>query len=158
MGFFLPHFDGKLSLGKQPIEQLCCINYQLALHADRYETFVKTLSLLIARSTSEVMVACLIVIIRVVTKLAILVAIFVIVRLFILWLQSAFCVVLALRAETRLCLAHFIELRVVVIVRIILEDLILLVLEVLVLKFLDDLLLLGTTLAILQIVHVKFVL
>jgi len=102
------------------------------------------------------------VVIRVITDVAVAIAIFItlfiVVRLFIIRLKAAFSLVLTLGTEASLGLPHLIELRVVLVIRIVLENLIFLVLQVLVLQFLDNLLLLGAALAILEVVHVEFIL
>ena len=104
------------------------------------------------------MVAGIIIVFLIITKVTVLVTLIIIVRLFIVWLQTSLTRVLALRAETSLGLAHLIKFGIIAIVHIILKDLILLVLQVLVLQFLDDLLLLCAPLVVLQIVHVQLIL
>ena len=104
------------------------------------------------------MVAGIIIVFLIITKVTVLVTLIIIVRLFIVWLQTPLTRVLALRAETSLGLAHLIKFGIIAIVHIILKDLILLVLQVLVLQFLDDLLLLCAPLVVLQIVHVQLIL
>lgn len=98
------------------------------------------------------------IIIRVVTNVTVFVSLFIIVALFVIRFKAAFLLILGLGAEACFGLAHFIELRVILVVRVVLKDLILLVFQVLVLQFLDDLLLLSAALAVLEVVHVQLIL
>ena len=104
------------------------------------------------------MVTSIVLVIRIAIKLAVLITFIIFVRIIVFRLESSFSVVLTLSSETCLGLTHFVELLVNLIFSVFLEDLILLVLEMLVFQFLDYLLLFGTTLSILQIVHVELVL
>ena len=108
---------------------------------------------------SEVVITLIIfVIFLVVTELTIIIAFIFLIRIIVFRLKTTLRLILALRSETSLRLAHLIELCGTLIIRVVFEELVLLVLQVLILKFLDHLLLLCTTLAILQIVHVELVL
>ena len=148
---------------------VCVCLSGLVLYCDQCCSLNCALQLYPANETvsSEVVVASVVfVVIRVITDIAIAVTItitiffslFIVVRLFIIGLEAAFSLVLTLGSEASLGLPHLIELRVVLVIRIVLENLIFLVLQVLVLQFLDNLLLLGAALAILEVVHVEFIL
>ena len=104
------------------------------------------------------MVACLIVIVLIITNVSIIVTILIIVRLFVIWLKTSLISVLTLGTEASLGFAHLVKLGVVAVIRIVFENLVLLVLEVLVFQLLDDLLLLLAPLVVLQIVHVELIL
>ena len=104
------------------------------------------------------MIACVIVvIILIVSNVTIIFSLLIIIRLFVIGLKAPLLLVLSLGSEARFRFAHLVKLG-VVIFSIILEYLILLILEMLVLELLDNLLLLGSPLAVLQVVHVQFVL
>ena len=104
------------------------------------------------------MVACLIIIVLIITNVSIIVTILIIVRLFVIWLKTSLISVLTLGTEASLGFAHLVKLGVVAVIRIVFENLVLLVLEVLVFQLLDDLLLLLAPLVVLQIVHVELIL
>ena len=104
------------------------------------------------------MVACLIIVVLIITNVSIIVTILIIVRLFIIWLKTSLISVLTLGAEASLGFAHLVKLGVVAVIRIVFENLVLLVLKVLVFQLLDDLLLLLAPLVVLQIVHVELIL
>ena len=107
---------------------------------------------------SEVVIACIIVvIILIISNVTIFVTLLIIIRLFVIGFEASLLLVLAFGSETRLCFAHLVKLSIVVL-SIVLEYLILLILQMLVLELLDHLLLLGSPLAVLQVVHVQFVL
>lgn len=101
-------------------------------------------------------VTCVVIVfvVRVIAELSLIRIVFVILRVVVVWLESAFGLVLTLGPKASLGLAHLVEFGVVGVVAVILEDLVLLVLQVLVLQLFDDLLLLGAALAILQVVHI----
>jgi len=104
------------------------------------------------------MITCIIVTsILIFSHFSILVAFFVLVRIFVIGLEASLLLVLTLRSKARLCLTHFIEFC-IVFVNIVFEYLILLILYMLVLQFLDNLFLLRTALTIFQVVHIKLVL
>ena len=107
---------------------------------------------------SEVVITCIIVvIILIISDVTIFVTLLIIIRLFVIGFEAPLLLVLALGSEARLCFAHLVKLSIVVL-SIVLEYLILLILQMLVLELLDHLLLLGSPLAVLQVVHVQFVL
>ena len=99
----------------------------------------------------------IIVIIRVISNITIFIPLIILIRLFIIGFEASLSLVLTLRSEASLCLAHLVEFCILVFT-IILKDLILLLLHVLILQLFDDLLLLGPALTILQVVHVQLVL
>ena len=103
---------------------------------------------------SEVVITCVIIILN--ANVAILVALLIIIRFFIVWFEATLSLVLSLGSEACLGFTHFIELGIIVLT-VILKDLILLILQMLVLQFLNHLLLLRAALAVLQVVHVQFV-
>jgi len=103
-------------------------------------------------------VACLIIVVLIITNVSIIVTILIIVRLFIIWLKTTLISVLTLGTEASLGFAHLVKLGVVAVIRIVFEDLVLLILEVLVFQLFDDLLLLLAPLVVLQIVHVELIL
>ena len=104
------------------------------------------------------MVACLIIVVLIITNVSIIVTILIIVRLFVIWLKTSLISVLTLGTEASLGFAHLVKLGVVAVIRIVFENLVLLVLKVLVFQLLDDLLLLLAPLVVLQIVHVELIL
>ena len=69
-----------------------------------------------------------IVIILIVSNIAVIILVFIIIRLFVIWLESSLSLVLPFSSEARLGLTHLVELGIVLIIGIIFEDLILLVL------------------------------
>ena len=104
------------------------------------------------------MIALIIVIfILIITDVAILVSLFVFIRIFIVGLKATLCLVVSFSSKSSFSLTHLIEPCILIFTTFVFKDLIFLILHMLVLQLLNDLLLLGTTLGVLQVVHIQLI-
>ena len=80
------------------------------------------------KSSEVVITGVVIVIILIIANIAVVIYVFIVIRLFVIGLKSSFSLVLSFSSEACLGLTHFIEFCIVLIISIIFEDFILLIL------------------------------